>query len=300
MVGASYVALECAGFLSALGYDTTVMVRSIFLRGFDQDMANRIGTYMETHGTKFIRGAIPVKLERPVPEGKIIVTFEQDGQITQSEYDTVLFAIGRYALTKELNLERVGVKVESNGKIKATDAEETNVPHIFAIGDVIYGKLELTPVAIKAGKLLSERLFGGKTAKMDYVNVPTTVFTPLEYGSCGLSEEDAKAKFGADNVSTYHTSFKPLEWELNKILHQNDECYVKVLVNKLDENRVIGFHICAPNAGEVTQGVGIAMKCRVTKEILDETVGIHPTVAEDCIGLKYTKEENPDAEKGGC
>lgn len=222
MVGASYVALECAGFLTALGYDTSVMVRSIFLRGFDQDMANRIGTYMETHGTKFIRGAIPVKLEQPVPEGKIIVTFEQDGQITQSEYDTVLFAIGRYALTKELNLERVGVNVESNGKIKATDAEETNVPHIFAIGDVIYGKLELTPVAIKAGKLLSQRLFGGKTAKMDYVNVPTTVFTPLEYGSCGLSEEDAKAKFGADNVSTYHTSFKPLEWELNKILHQND------------------------------------------------------------------------------
>lgn len=155
------MALECAGFLTALGYDTTVMVRSIFLRGFDQDMANRIAAYMETHGTKFIRGAVPLKLEKPDPSGKTIVTFEQEGNIVKEEYDTVLFAIGRYALTKELNLESVGVKVESNGKIKATDTEETNIPHIYAIGDVIYGKLELTPVAIKAGKLLAYRLYGG-------------------------------------------------------------------------------------------------------------------------------------------
>jgi thioredoxin reductase (NADPH) len=191
VVGASYVALECAGFLTALGYDTTVMVRSILLRGFDQDMANRIGTYMENYGTKFIRGGIPTKLEKPDPNGKILVSWEQEGQIVQGEYDTVLFAIGRYALTKDINLDSAGVRVESNGKIKASDEEHTNISNIFAIGDVIYGKLELTPVAIKAGKLLAYRLFGGKTEKMDYINVPTTVFTPLEYGSCGLSEEDA-------------------------------------------------------------------------------------------------------------
>lgn len=191
VVGASYVALECAGFLTGLGYDTTVMVRSILLRGFDQDMANRIGAYMENHGTKFIKGAVPVKLERPDPSEKITVSYEQEGQILTEQFDTVLFAIGRYALTKELNLDKAGVRAESNGKIKVNDVEQTEVPHIFAIGDVIYGKLELTPVAIKAGKLLSERLFAGATAKMDYINVPTTVFTPLEYGSCGLSEEDA-------------------------------------------------------------------------------------------------------------
>jgi len=300
VVGASYVALECAGFLTALGYDTTVMVRSILLRGFDQDMANRIGAYMESHGTKFIRSAVPVKLEKPDPAGKTIVTFEKEGNLLQEEYDTVLFAIGRYAITKDLNLESVGIKLEKdNYKIKVNDLEETVVPHIYAIGDVIHGKLELTPVAIKAGKLLAYRLFGGKTEKMDYVNVPTTVFTPLEYGSCGLSEEDAKAKFGAENISTFHTSFQPLEWAYNKMRPEGD-CYVKVLVHKPDNNRVVGFHICAPNAGEVTQGVGIAMKCGVTKELLDSCVGIHPTVAEDCIGLQYTKEENPDAEKGGC
>lgn len=299
VVGASYIALECSGFLTALGYDCTVMVRSILLRGFDQDMANRIGSYMENHGTKFIRSAVPTKLERPDPAGPIHVTYEQDGQLKTGEFDTVLFAIGRYALTKNIGLETTGVKAESNGKLKVNDVEETNVPNIYAIGDVIYGQLELTPVAIKAGKLLAYRLFGGKTDKMDYINVPTTVFTPLEYGSCGLSEEDAKAKYGAENISTYHTEFKPLEWALYKARPEGD-CYVKVLVNKLDNNKVVGFHILAPNAGEVTQGVGIAMKCGVTKELLDSCVGIHPTIAEDCIGLQFTKEDNPDASKGGC
>lgn len=157
----------------------------------------------------------------------------------------------------------------------------------------------MTPVAIKAGKLLSYRLFGGATEKMDYINVPTTVFTPIEYGCCGYSEEDAKKKFGEENISTYHTEFKPLEWAYNKMRPEPDS-YVKVIVNKADNNRVVGFHIVAPNAGEVTQGIGIAMKCGVTKELLDSTVGIHPTIAEDVIGLQYTKEENPDASKGGC
>lgn len=105
-------------------------------------------------------------------------------------------------------------------------------------------------MAIKAGKLLAYRLFGGGTEKMDYVNVPTTVFTPLEYGCCGYSEEDAQNTFGAENVSTYHTEFTPLEWAYNK---QRPEvnCYIKILVHKPD-NKVVGFHICAPNAGEIT------------------------------------------------
>ena len=262
-------------------------------------MAHKIGTYMENHGTKFIKSAIPVKLEKPDPNGRVIVTYDQEGELKQEEYDTVFFAIGRYALTKEINLEGAGIKAENNGKIKVNDEEQTIVPHIYAIGDVLYGKLELTPVAIKAGKLLSYRLFDGSTTKMDYVNVPTTVFTPLEYGCCGLSEEDAKAKYGSENILTYHTEFKPLEWAYNKARPEGD-CYVKILVNVLDSNRVVGYHLCAPNAGEITQGIGIAMKCGVTKELLDSCVGIHPTIAEDVIGLKYTKEENPDASKGGC
>lgn len=212
VVGASYVALECAGFLTAYGYDTTVMVRSILLRGFDQDMANRIGTFMKDSHTKFIEGSTPSKLEKPDPEGKIIVTYKQGEQEHTDEYDTVLFAMGRYALTANLNLDKAGLVAEKNGKFKCNDVEQTNVENIYAIGDVLYGQLELTPVAIKAGKLLSERLFLGKTEKMDYIGVPTTVFTPLEYGCCGYDEEAAKNKFGADNVKTYHVQFQPLEW----------------------------------------------------------------------------------------
>lgn len=139
--------------------------------------------------------------------------------------------------------------------------------NIFAVGDVLYGNLELTPVAIKAGELLSQRLFGGATKLMDYVNVPTTVFTPIEYGACGYSEEDAISKFGKENIATYHTEFKPLEWSYCKMSGGGERtAYTKVICNKADNLRVVGFHICSPNAGEVTQMVGVAMKCKVTKE----------------------------------
>lgn len=299
VVGASYVALECAGFLTALGYDTTVMVRSILLRGFDQDMANKIGDFMKDNHTKFINKATPSKLEKPDPAGKIKVTFNQDGEEKVEEYDTVLFAIGRYAVTEGINLPGAGVVAEKNGKFKVNDVEQTNVENIYAIGDVIYGQLELTPVAIKAGALLSKRLFAGATEKMDYVNVPTTVFTPLEYGCCGYDEQTAKDKFGCDNISTWHTAFQPLEWQYNKMRPESHMAYVKILEEK-SSNKVVGFHILAPNAGEITQGIGIAMKCGMTKTQLDSCVGIHPTTAEDCIGLKNTKEANPDAKKGGC
>jgi len=140
VVGASYVALECAGFLAAYGYDTTVMVRSIFLRGFDQDMANRIGTFMENHKTKFIKGATPSKLEKlEGDDGQITVTFKQGEEEKVEKFDTVLFAMGRYAVTEGINLAAAGVTCEKNGKFNVNDEEQTNVPHIYAIGDVIYG-----------------------------------------------------------------------------------------------------------------------------------------------------------------
>ena len=123
VVGASYVALECAGFLAAFGYDTTVMVRSILLRGFDQQIANKIGDYMANHNTKFIHKATPSKLEKPNPDGPIVVTYNQDGVEKTEEYDTVMFAIGRYAVTAGIDLDKAGVVAEKNGKFKVTDEE---------------------------------------------------------------------------------------------------------------------------------------------------------------------------------
>uniref|UniRef100_A0A803XP08 thioredoxin-disulfide reductase (NADPH) n=1 Tax=Meleagris gallopavo TaxID=9103 RepID=A0A803XP08_MELGA len=264
VVGASYVALECAGFLAGLGLDVTVMVRSILLRGFDQEMAEKIGAHMETHGVTFIRKFVPTQVERleDGTPGRLKVTAKctEGPEIFEGEYNTVLLAIGRDACTRNIGLQTIGVKInEKNGKVPVNDEEQTNVPYVYAIGDILDGKLELTPVAIQAGKLLARRLYGGSSTKCDYINVPTTVFTPLEYGSCGLAEEKAKEEYGEQNLE------------------------VRSLIMKVsydDENRVVGFHVLGPNAGEVTQGFAAAIKCGLTKELLDETIGIHPTCAE--------------------
>lgn len=189
VVGASFVALECAGFLNILGFDVTVMVRSILLRGFDRECSEKIGEYMEEEGVKFIKECIPKKIEK-LNNGKYRVYYDKNGKTYNDDYDTILQAIGRYSVTSSLNLDKLGIKCEKNGKIKCIN-EKTNVPNIYAIGDVLYGKQELTPVAIMAGKLLARRLFGNSNIEMDYDKVPMTVFTPIEYGSCGLTEENA-------------------------------------------------------------------------------------------------------------
>ncbi|NXC16527.1 TRXR1 reductase, partial [Corythaeola cristata] len=191
----------------------------------------------------------------------------------------VLLAIGRDACTRKIGLDKVGVKInEETGKIPVNDEEQTNVPYIYAVGDVLQDKLELTPVAIQAGRLLVRRLYAGATTKCDYVNVPTTVFTPLEYGACGYSEEAAVEKFGEENIEVYHSHFWPLEWTVPS--RDNNKCYAKIICNIQDNERVIGFHVLGPNAGEVTQGFAAAIKCGMTKEQLDSTIGIHPVCAE--------------------
>ncbi|ELR24105.1 thioredoxin reductase 1, cytoplasmic, putative [Acanthamoeba castellanii str. Neff] len=301
VVGASYVALECAGFVRGLGYDTTVMVRSILLRGFDQQLANMIGQYMECHGIKFVRSAVPTKVEK-LESGKLRVTFQQDGVEGVEEYDTVMWAIGREAETKKIGLDKAGVQVDRIGKIH-TVMERTNVPHIYAIGDIIVDEpsqrsLELTPVAIKAGILLVRRLYAGSTQPMDYINVPTTVFTPIEYGAIGYSEEDAIAQFGEDNLEIYHSYFKPLEWTIAE--RDDNVCYAKLICDKRDSERVVGFHVLGPNAGEITQGFGTAMKAGATKSTFDATVGIHPTTAEEFTTLEVTKRSGVEAQKKGC
>lgn len=305
VVGASYVALECAGFLTGLKYDTTVMMRSIPLRGFDQQCAEQICDYMQENGTKFIRGAIPASIDK-AESGKIKVTWKPtngEGEMLFDEYDTVLLAIGRYALTSECAVSAAGVNVTSSKKIQGTGAgkgghEQTNVEHIYAIGDVLEGRPELTPVAIQAGIMLARRLFGGSSAQMDYDLVPTAVFSPLEYGCCGLSEEDAIAMYGEEAIDVYHQQFKPLELTLPG--RGDNASYVKVIVNKQDQERIVGMHYLGWNAGEVIQGFGIALKLKATKADLDGLVGIHPTSAEIFTTLNITKRSGLDYKAAGC
>ncbi|CAH8442296.1 unnamed protein product [Heterobilharzia americana] len=306
VVGASYVALECAGFLASLGGDVTVMVRSILLRGFDQQMAEMVGDYMEKHGVKFVRLCIPDEIKQIEPvdtannkPGRLFVKAHYtDGRKFEEEFETVLFAVGREPQLSKLNPEAVGIKLDRNGRAVCEDDDQTTVSNIYAIGDINAGKPQLTPVAIQAGRYLAKRLFAGETELTDYTNVATTVFTPLEYGACGMSEEDAIDKFGENDIEVYHSHFKPLEWT---VAHREDNvCYAKLVCRKSDKMRVLGLHVLGPNAGEITQGYAIAIKMGATKADFDRTIGIHPTSSETFTTLHVTKRSGASAAVTGC
>jgi len=302
-IGASYIALECAGFLAGFGLETTVMVRSILLRGFDQQIAEMIGDNMTSHGVKFLRGWIPVsivKLEDGTPPRLLVKAKQTDGEGTMEvEVNTVIFAIGRDACTNELQLNAAGVKTSSKtGKIYTNDEDQSSASNIYAIGDVAESRPELTPVAIQSGVLLSKRLFGNSRILTDYVNVPTTVFTPLEYGCIGLSEEAAIEKYGAENIEVYHNNFQPLEFTLPK--RDENMSYAKLVCVKSENEKVVGFHYLGPNAGEVTQGFAIGIKLGATKHDFDSLIGIHPTAAETFTTMGITKSSGKSAAKTGC
>uniref|UniRef100_A0A2L2XZH9 thioredoxin-disulfide reductase (NADPH) n=1 Tax=Parasteatoda tepidariorum TaxID=114398 RepID=A0A2L2XZH9_PARTP len=300
VIGASYVALECAGFIAGIGLDVTVMVRSILLRGFDQDMAERIGNYMQGEGIKFLRPCVPTKIEKnESAEHMLRVTGKMEsGEEIADEYDTVLFAIGRDSCTTGIGLETVGVKVNpKNGKIPVVN-EQTNVPYIYAIGDILEGKPELTPVAIEAGLLLARRLYGDSSTQCDYNNIATTVFTPLEYGCIGFSEEKAIDTYGEENIEVYHSNLTPLEWTVAH--REGNVCYAKLICLKTDNEKVIGFHYLGPNAGEVTQGFALGMRLGATKADFDATIGIHPTCAEIFTTMSVTKSSGKSSLQAGC
>jgi len=341
--GGGFIGLECAGFLTGLGYDTTVIARSVLLgdSSFDPDFVKMIGNHMCGQGTRIFLHT-EIESYSKAENGQIEVKFatfkkvldEKSGRWVKENkndkptaeytelFDTVLVATGRTPCLKALKCEEIGVKLgDRSGKMVCNEFEQSSVDNIYGIGDVREGGLELTPVAIKAGKLLVRRLFKkGFTEKMDYVNVPSCVFTPLEYGFVGYSELQAAKKFGSENLKNFHSKFQPLEWQYDKFdlpapkfpnpfqaqSSKGEEtpirrmCYVKVTVNINDKNRVLGFHIVAPNAGEITQAVTFGLKCGMTKDQMDQVVGIHPVTAEVMIDLDQTKEDNPDAEAGNC
>ena len=319
VVGASYIALECAGFLTAFGYDTYVMARSIFLRGFDQEVAEHIGNFMERHGTKMIKRCSPVKFERiteeedPSQKDMIRCTYKNldFGFETSEVFDTVLLAVGRDACTPQMNIQAAGIQMnEKTGKVLVNEFDQTTADNIYAIGDAVDTRQELTPVAIKSGERLADRLFGGKpNLKMDYNEVPTTVFTPIEYGCVGMSEELAVETYGMDKLEIYHSYLRPLEWKTNHEFHdikndishrEDNSCFFKMVTLKEENERVIGLHYVGPNAGEVMQGFALAVKLKATKADFDDTVGIHPTVAEEFTTLKVTKSSGMDPSKRGC
>ena len=299
-VGASYISLECAGFLTHLGFDTTVSMRSIPLRGFDRQCSNKIINLMKETGTKFKQYLIPSNIIK-TEQNKLLVTFTNinTNKIDHlEEFDTVLYATGRFPQTKNIGLEQIGVEILSNGKIECIN-EQTNITNIYAVGDIVKNNPELTPVAIKSGELLVSRLYGNKTEFMNYDLIPTTIFTPYEYGCIGMSEEKAIEIYGNDAIETYLFEFTRLEETIsNKKQKINQEftekdlsCsnLSKLVCLKTDNEKVLGFHYIGLNAGEITQGFTLALKLGATKKDFDNTIGIHPTDAESFTSMNITR-----------
>ena len=210
IIGASYIAVECASFLKSLGYDVTLMVRSMILRGFDRDMADRLRGVLERDGIKFLDKCIPLSFTKD--NEKIVCDFKNNstGESYKDQFDTVLLATGRTADCSKINISSTGVNLAKSGKIVVDQFDKTNIENIFAIGDISEGRPELAPPAIKAGKLLAHRLFGGKTQTVNYDNIATTIYAKIEYGTCGLSEEKAIENNHKYNIKVYHSVFVPV------------------------------------------------------------------------------------------
>nr|XP_027200385.1 thioredoxin reductase-like [Dermatophagoides pteronyssinus] len=285
VVGASYIALECAGFLLEFGFDVTVCVRSIVLRGFDRQCSEKVQSIMQQLGCKFIHQNLPTEISK-LPDGRLQVTFVDQ---TSATYDTVLYATGRVGQLESLGVKNAQIKVADaeRGKIWVDNRDCTSAPSVFAIGDIAYQRPELTPTAIRAGELLADRLFGGKKELMNYETVPTVVFTPFEYGCCGLTEESAIAKYGKEEVEVYLSDCAPTANDAD------DDDFGTTNLSKLvvakSSGKVLGFHCVGLNAGETLQGYALAVKMGATKEQFDATVCIHPTDAESFHTLHCTK-----------
>ncbi|KAH8371618.1 hypothetical protein KR093_008276 [Drosophila rubida] len=298
VVGAGYVGLECACFLKGLGYEPTVMVRSIVLRGFDRQMAELLAAMMTERGIRFLDTTIPTAVERQ-RNGTLLV--RHHNTTTQADggdvFDTVLWAIGRKGLIDDLNLAAAGVATQ-NDKVVVDHTEATSVPHIYAVGDIVHGRPELTPVAILSGRLLARRLFAGSQQLMDYTDVATTVFTPLEYACVGMSEELAIESRGAENIEVFHGYYKPTEFFIpqKSVRH----CYLKAVAEVDGDQKILGLHYMGPVAGEVIQGFAAALKSGLTVKTLLNTVGIHPTTAEEFTRLSITKRSGRDPTPASC
>ncbi|ODM95501.1 Thioredoxin reductase 1, cytoplasmic [Orchesella cincta] len=293
-VGAGYIAMECAGFLAGFGYEVEIMARSGILRGFDSTVVDLIESNISSRNVKITRSTNPTKITLANDGEPPLLNVEYENLDTKTthkeQYNTILIAIGRSPCTPGLNLEKVPkIKVDADGYIITDVTERTGYPNIFAIGDCAKGRPQLTPPAIRAGHYLARRIYeDGFDKIVDYSCIPTTIFTPMEYGCCGMTEEEASQTYGAANIEIYHKSASPLEFSINK--RDGEAIYAKlVCLKKRGKEKVIGFHYLGPNAGEITQGFAMAVKRQALKDEFNELIGIHPTCAEIFTEMHITK-----------
>ncbi|WP_238129900.1 glutathione-disulfide reductase [Vibrio cincinnatiensis] len=280
VVGAGYIAVEIAGVLHALGTETHLFVRKESpLRSFDPMIIDTLTEVMKNEGPTLHTHSIPKEV---VKEADGSLTLHLENGHSQN-VDTLIWAIGRHPATDEINLAATGVETTERGYIKVDQYQNTNVPGIYCVGDIMQGGIELTPVAVKAGRQLSERLFNNKPeVKMDYDLVPTVVFSHPPIGTIGLSEPDAIAKYGAEQVKVYTSSFTAM---YTAVTSHRQPCKMK-LVCAGSEETVVGLHGIGYTVDEMIQGFAVAMKMGATKADFDSVVAIHPTGSEEFVTMR--------------
>ncbi len=279
IVGSGYIAVELAGVFSALGSHTTLVVRQDkILRGFEPFLGEHLLQVMRDEGMDIATDAVPESVTR---NARGLLTLRTEDGRTLGPFDQLIWAIGRHPNIDGLGLDRLGVQLDGGGHIKVDEWQQTSVANVFAIGDVT-GRLPLTPVAIAAGRRLSDRLFGGMAdRKLDYDNVPTVIFSHPPIGTVGISETKARARYG-DEVKVYTSSFIPL---YHGVTARKVRVQMKLVVTGPEE-RIVGIHVIGAGADEMLQGFAVALKMGATKRDFDDTVAIHPTSAEEMVTMR--------------
>ena len=274
--GGGYIALEFACMFAGFGSDVTVIYRGDnVLRGFDDDVRAHVRSEMEKEGITVLTGCTVEKVDK---HGEEYTSHLSNGSSIAS--DQVMFAIGRHPSVANLGLEKAGVAINpANGGIAVNGYSQTNVPNIYAIGDVTH-RLNLTPVAIREGHAFADTVFGKRTVQVDHTDIPTAVFSQPEVGTVGLTEEDARARFS--HVDIYKATFRPLKATLSG---RDTRMLMKLVVDGLTD-RVAGCHIVGDGAAEIIQAVAIAVKMKATKADFDATMALHPTAAEELVTMR--------------
>ncbi len=275
VVGGGYISVEFAGIFNGLGSRVTQLYRGpLFLRGFDDDVRKHAASEIAKSGVELRFETVVTRIERRA--GGLAVTLG-DGDIIEA--DTVLYATGRKPHLEGLGLENTAVKLNADGTV-AVDADfRTAEPSIFALGDVI-GGMELTPVALAEGMAFARKQFQPREAPVEYDFIPTAVFCQPNIGTVGFTEEEARREFG--DITLFKSEFKPLK---HTISGRDERTMMKMIVDTASD-RVVGVHMVGPDAGEIAQGIAVAMKAGATKAVFDSTIGIHPTAAEEFVTMR--------------
>ena len=280
IIGAGYIATELAGVLHSLGSEVTMLLRKdILLRGFDATLRETAMDEMRSAGISILTRIQMKSIERE--SNGLLAVRRQDGDVI-SGFDRVLFAIGRDPVTDGMGVEKTNLEADHGGFIPTDEWQNTAQPGIYAVGDVT-GRQALTPVAIAAARRLSDRLFGGQSqARLEYENIPTVVFSHPPIGTVGLTEEEARERFGDDGIKVYQNRFTDMYYAVTP---QRVPTVVKLIATGPDE-KIVGCHIVGRAADEMIQGFAVALKMGATKADFDNTVAIHPTAAEELVTLR--------------